>query len=148
MNIEQTVRIDKPAADVWNIVAHDFAGISKSLGSVKHSYPLDDAPTPEGAPYAGRVCEFSTDPSGLQAREAITAFDEANREMKFEVVSVNAPAALPLKRNVVKVAVRELSETSSEVYWLSTPELKAHGYLMYPMLKMGSAKTSAACCAS
>lgn len=141
MLVETSIRIQRPADAVWGIVADDFAGIQNWFEDVVRSYELPDAPRPGDSPSAGRVCEFTDRPDGLQAREQITSYDRDTRKLSFEVVPVNAPAALPLKKNLIDLEVREVGPNESEVIWQSSPQLKAYGYLMYPMLKMGLNKT-------
>ena len=47
-----------------------------------------------------------------------------------------SPAALPIVRNVITVRVTP-SGDGADVLWIAEPELKAHGYLVYPVLKAG-----------
>ena len=40
-------------------------------------------------------------------------------------------------KNNVDITVLEVGPGESEVIWEASPDLKAHGYVMYPMLKLG-----------
>ena len=141
MNIEIVTTIARPIEDVWSVVADDFTSIQTWSASVVTSSPLEGLSTIGGAPMAGRVCTFTDDPEGFGAREQITRYDAANHTLEFDVEPLNAPRALPIRRNHVVVTLRRIDAGTTELTWVSQPTLKPHGFLLYPMLKLGLAKS-------
>ncbi len=137
MKVENHVRIQLPIDQVWQIIAVDFAHIQDWMSDVRKSEALTDVPGADNAPVAGRFCQLSDDPEGLCARETITRFDAASHQLEFVAVPVNAPALLPLTENRIEVSLVEIGPEETEVRWTAAPALKTHGYLMYPMLKLG-----------
>ncbi len=140
MNIATSIRIERPIDQVWKIVADDFAEVQQWIGSVRKSTALTDTPKPDGAPVAGRFCVLSDKPDGLCARETITGYDNRAWKLDFEVVPVNGGALFPVKSNRVSVSLTRAGSGATDVTWTAVPDLKPHGYVMYPMLKMGLGK--------
>ena len=140
MEVQAQIRIQRSIDDVWTLFADEFTQIATWSESVVESVPLADSAVATDAPLAGRVCQFTDDPNGFKARETITAYDKANHRLEFDVVPIDAPAALPLRKNVVTVTLWPISETETELRWVATPELKPHGYLLYPAVKAGMTK--------
>ena len=141
MKIELKTYISCPIDDVWAIAADDFTGIQRWSESVVTSEALRDLDAVGESPMAGRYCTFTDDPDGFAARETITHYDKANHVLKFDVVPVHAPKALPLHKNQVELSLRALGPSETELRWVVVPDLKPHGYLLYPMLKFGLAKS-------
>ncbi|MEM7157475.1 MAG: SRPBCC family protein [Myxococcota bacterium] len=141
MKVSVSTRINRPIDDVWALVADDFTSIQTWSESVITSNPLADAPSVDGSPLGGRYCTFTDDPEGFGAREQITKYDKKNYRLEFDVEPVNAPGAIPLRKNQVTLTLTKLGPTETEIEWVASPELKPHGYLMYPMLKVGLAKS-------
>ena len=140
MRIEAVIQIDRNIDDVWKLAADDFTSIAQWSTSVFTSDPIEDEAADGDAPMAGRYCTFTEDPKGFAARETIRTYDKANHTLEFDVVPVNAPAALPMKKNRVVMTLTALGPSSTEVRWVATPELKPHGYLMYPMVRLALGK--------
>ncbi len=135
MNILLTQKIEKPARDVWHILAHDFDKNYVWMSSVFHTDLRTEGETAKGAPLNGRVCNLSTEEGGLAADEKITFFDDENMVIEFHVVIKNKK--LPVISNDVKVKVVSLSENSCEVVWEAEPTLRTIGKILSPLLKLG-----------
>ncbi|WP_281557351.1 SRPBCC family protein [Thalassomonas sp. RHCl1] len=143
MKITKKVLIERHPEDVWQTVAEQFDQAHKWMGIVENSYKVQGQSAVDGAPMAGRVCEFTNDPNGLKAEEKILNFSAEQMHFDFDVVPVNAPKLFPVKRNVVTMSVRKTSNSQSEVTWLSHIELSLFGYVFYPLLKRGLSKSFA-----
>ncbi len=141
MKIEIVTRIACPIAEVWKLAAEDFTSVQTWSASVVTSKALPNAADAVDAPMGGRYCTFTDDPEGFGAREMITKFDANNHHLEFDVVPVNAPAAIPLKKNRVVLTLTALGPSETELRWVATPELKPHGYVMYPLVKLGLTKS-------
>lgn len=139
MNIALTTHIDAPAHLVWTVLADEFVQVSSWLTSVVDSYALPDAAPIAGAPIAGRVCQFTEDPNGLQAHETITYWSEDELRLDMDVVVKNAPPALPISRNLAQFQLFEV-DGGTEVRFSAEPSLKPLGYVLYPVLKRGLSK--------
>jgi hypothetical protein len=139
MEIQVKTRIQRNIDDVWTQFADEFTQIAVWSDSVVESVPLSGDGA-GGAPMAGRVCSFTDDPNGFKARETILAYDRDAHTLVFDVVPIDAPAALPLRKNVVTVTLTETGSGETELVWTAVPELKAHGYLLYPAVKAGMTK--------
>ncbi len=143
MELKLNLRIDRPADEVWRVLATEFDDIHQWLDAVVDSYAMPEVETPQGWPSAGRVCQLSQDPSGLHAWERITKLDAAMWLLEIEVEVRNAPALMPIKSNTAVFQLRELGDGATEVSLTASPQLKAHGYAMYPLLKLGLTKNFA-----
>jgi len=143
MKIVKTIEINRPSADVWQLVAEQFDQAHKWMGFVENSYAVEGSSTLDGAPMAGRVCEFTPDPNGLKAKEKILNFSKQKMQFEFDVVPLNTPRFFPVKKNVVTMSVKKISDTRSEVTWVSKLELSAIGYVIHPLLKRGLSKNFA-----
>ena len=136
MNISRTIEIEKPAADVWRVLADDFDQINQWMSGVVKSYESDGA-SAVGAPSSGRVCHFDTKENGFRALETITKFDAENHLLEFVFYPQNGPSALPIIKNNISAKVNELGSNRAQVIWNASPDLKLHGKIMSPLLKMG-----------
>ncbi|WDE09543.1 SRPBCC family protein [Thalassomonas haliotis] len=143
MKITKHVLIQRHPEDVWHTIAEQFDQAHKWMGIVENSYKVPGQSAVDGAPVAGRVCEFTKDPNGLKAEEKILSFSPEQMRFDFDVVPVNAPKLFPVKRNLVTMSVRKTSNSLSEVTWLSQIELSLFGYIVYPLLKRGLSKNFA-----
>lgn len=141
MKIDIVTTIARPIDEVWTLAADDFTSVQRWSDSVVTSQALPPVASADGAPMGGRYCTFTDDPDGFGARETITKYDKANYHLEFEVVPTNAPAFVPIKRNYVVLTLRALGPNETEVRWVAVPDLKPHGYLLYPMVKLGLAKS-------
>jgi len=137
MKIISKIVINQPADLVWNLVAHEFDKAHLWMGPVKKSYAVGAGESKQGAPMEGRVCHFSDKPNGAQANEVITYFNDAHKQMTFEVNPINVPGILPVKKNVIEMRVKRLDDKLTQVIWVSRPQLKLLGYPFYLLLAFG-----------
>lgn len=140
MRIIKKTRIEKPAKDVWQVVGTDFDKAHLWMALVPNSHAKDDGTKVEEAPVCGRVCEFTNESNGFYADELITDYSDAKMQMTIEVTPRNSPKPLPLIKNIVTISIKELDKNSSEITWDSNPQIKAWGYFIYPLFKMGLSK--------
>lgn len=136
MKIKQTITINKPANEIWHLIAHRFDQAHLWMDPIPHSFSIGSNDNAYGAPMEGRICHLSENPHGAKAKEIITQYDELNKILTFEVTSINVPAIIPLKKNVVQISVKSVSSTQSEVTWIARPQLKTPAYLIYPLLRL------------
>ena len=141
MNILLKEIINKPIDQVWQVAAVDFAGNARWMSAVPIAHEKQGGTKADSSPTEGRLCEIQARPDGLLADETITRFDAAQHIVTWDVYVKNAPALLPIKKNVAEMRLRPLSPESTEVTWEANPELKTFAYLMYPLVKAGLAKT-------
>ena len=140
MKVIKNIVINASANKVWKTVAEDFDKAHIWMSIVHHSHAIDEGESDVNAPMKGRVCELSKKPNGLYANEIITHYSKENKSFTFEVIPMNAPALLPIKKNIITILVKDLGSNKSEVIWTSVPELKALGKIMSPILKVGLGK--------
>jgi len=138
MKITKKIVINQPADLVWNFIAYDFDQAHLWMGPIPHSYAIGTGNSKQGAPMEGRICHLSDKADGAKAKEVITDFDDANKSLTFEVTSINVPAIIPIKKNVVSMTVKSLGRNQSQVIWVSRPQIKAFAYPLYPLLKLGA----------
>lgn len=145
MKIYKSITINQPASQVWKIVGEEFEHAHIWMSFVAHSFALEnkkaDVSAPSSAPVAGRVCRFNDKENGGYAEEEITAYDPATRTIEFNVIPKNMPAILPIRTNKVSIHVKAIEQNRSEVQWTSTPEIKAFGLILSPLLKFGLGKS-------
>lgn len=140
MRITKKIRIEKPASEVWKILATDFDKAGDWMSVVKKSYVKEGDHEVIDAPMSGRVCELSAQPNGLRAYETITDFDEDNRSMSVDIVPANTPKLFPITKNTLCVSVMSIGHSSSRVIWSVEPQLKSYARLMAPLVKLGLGK--------
>ncbi len=139
MQVLKNILINRPASEVWKVVAEEFDQAHLWMGMVKDSYAFDRGAPITAAPVAGRVCVLGNGPNGLLAEEIIIEYNEKDQYFVFDVVPKNA-GVLPIKKNTVKLSVVDLGGNKSKVLWASTPDLKPLGKLLSPVLKLGLSK--------
>ena len=140
MEILKRIEIDKPAEEVWKVLAHDFDQSYVWMRGVYHSYKQEAETQFVEAPVSGRVCEFSKKSNGFSADERITAYSEENKTFTIEVVPQNTPMIFPVLKNNVHISVESSETNASTVIWRCDVELKSLGYVLYPMVKMALSK--------
>ncbi len=136
MKITKSITINKPADQVWDLVAHQFDKAYLWMGPIPKSVALGEGASHVGAPMEGRICDLSNDSKGAKVREIITQFNEEDKNLSFDVFPVNNPAIVPIKQNKVQMSVRELSANQTEVVWVAFPQLKVFAYPFYPLLRL------------
>lgn len=136
MNITKSVIINKPASQIWHLVAHQFDKAHLWMGPIPKSVGIGEGQSQLGATMQGRICDLSEDPNGAKVREVITAYDEAKKSIAFDVLPVNNPAVIPIKQNHVQMMVRPIGANKCEVIWTASPQLKWFAYPFYPLLRM------------
>lgn len=136
MKITKTVTINKPAEQVWKLIAHDFEKAYLWMDPIPHSYGIGEGNGSHGAPMEGRMCNLSDDPEGAKVKEIITHYNEQDKTLAFDVFPVNNPAIIPIKQNSVQMTVKPIGANQSEVIWIASPQLKRPAYLFYPLLRI------------
>ncbi len=137
MKLKQSIVIEQNSDLVWHMLAERFADISQWYRLVYHSQSLELEDQLQGAPAAGRVCQISKDPRGLRLVEQITRYDAAAGMLEFDVEIEQAGPLFPVKRNKARFEVVHVTQEKTRVRLLVDPVLKWHGYLIYPMLRLG-----------
>ncbi|NRB36982.1 MAG: SRPBCC family protein [Pseudomonadales bacterium] len=137
MNINKSIVINASAAKVWKVVAEDFDRAYEWMSPVYHSRATHNQPAVGESPYSGRVCDLSSKENGLQADEIITAYNTEQKTFTFEVVPLNVPAVFPVDKNIVTIQLKAAPNGGTILEWQSSPQLKPHGYLLYPLLVLG-----------
>lgn len=140
MKLSLTETVARPASEVWHALAHEFDQISEWYTPVVKSYELPDAEPLAGATKNGRICEFDAEGS-RRAVETITGWDEDARKIDVNVEIEGASAALPVARNTVSFQVEPVDDGHSIVHFESNLELRLHGYLLFPFVKLGLTKS-------
>ncbi|MBB6522421.1 SRPBCC family protein [Pseudoteredinibacter isoporae] len=136
MNITKTVIVDKPADQVWDLIAHQFDKAHLWMGPIKDSVALGEGHGLAGAPMEGRMCDLTDNPNGAKAKEIITHFSEQDKSLTFDVFPVNNPAIIPIKQNTVQMSVHTINSGQSEVVWIASPQIKTLAYPFYPLLRL------------
>ena len=141
MKIIKSVRIDKPSADVWQVVGEEFDQAYVWMSFVKHSFAIDNPKMPSTSPMGGRVCRFGETENSAYAEEEIINYDPVSRTISFIVYPKNTPALLPVRSNEVSIQVKSINPNQCEVIWTSSPDIKALGLILSPLLKFGLGKS-------
>ncbi|MCF2858346.1 SRPBCC family protein [Pseudoalteromonas sp. SMS1] len=136
MKITKKVVINKPAEQVWDLVATQFDKAYLWMGPIPKSVAVGKGHGLSGAPMEGRICDLSENPNGAKVKEVITEYNDAMKTLAFDVLPVNNPKIVPIKQNHVKMTVRVISTNKSEVIWTAEPQLKALAYPFYPILRL------------
>ena len=137
MKFTKRAIIAAPADKVWGVFAHDFDDAHEWMASIPHSYGKAVGEQFDGATSAGRVCELNDDPNGLKASEQFLDYDEQGKTCTIRVDFVNTPSLFPIHHNELTFSVTESGSGSCETTWAVRSRLKPHGYLLYPLLRIG-----------
>lgn len=141
MKIQTTIEINQSIEQTWSLLTDDFTQIHNWFGPVHKAYELTSSTPLEGASCAGRICEFSPKPNSMKAVETITAWDKKNYCFDLHVEIANAPTGFPVAHNNARFALEKMDTGRTRFTILAKPKLKAHGYLLYPLLKLGLGKS-------
>jgi len=137
MKLNFEIEINSPIQNVWHSMAEDFANIHKWYGPIKNSYELPDTQKMENASCAGRVCVLTDNENGPKASELIKVYDKSNWLLELEVSILDAPAIMPFNSNYAIFQLKQISATQTLLELKVAPKLKAHGIVLYPLIKMG-----------
>lgn len=139
MKLIKKVEINQPIDKVWKVWAEEFDKVQDWMAVVVHSFEKKEGNTPSGSPMIGRVCEFSGKSDGPKVLEDILLYDKDNYRLDVKVVPRNVP--LPLKYNLLKSSLKEISNHKTEMTLDINPSIGWTGYLLYPVLKRGLSKS-------
>jgi hypothetical protein len=130
--------INAPAATVWHVLAHDFAGIGRWASAIPASEGVSEIPAPPGAEVGARVC--ATAIPGFQAiQETFTSYDDDAMRYSYE-----ATQGLPrfMKHALNHWSVHALSPTSCEVEAQAEVEMSLFpGVLLVPLMRLQLRRT-------
>jgi hypothetical protein len=133
MQIKGHTIINAPAADVWGVIAHQFAAIGEWASSIPTSYAAPEVTPPVGAAVGARVC--ATGVRGFQdVREQFISYDE--EAMRF---AYQATAGLPwiVRRAENHWRVSSLDESHCRVEAQAVVDLRTvPGLLLAPLLSL------------
>ena len=129
MNLQESIRINRDADHVWEIVAHRFERVGEWSSAVVSSGVNPEAEAPEGALVGGRVCDV---PGIGDLKETFTAYSEADQRFTFQVTGM--PSFITLAQNTV--TVRPVGSGASEASFNIHMETNAIGRVMGPMFKI------------
>lgn len=135
MKITKAITINKSVEQVWDLIAHQFDKAHLWMGPIPHSRALGPGNSLVGAPMQGRICDLDSNPKGAKVKETITHYSERDKTLAFEVLPINNPAIIPIKQNKVRMTVRAIGKTKTEVVWIASPELKPLARFFNPLLK-------------
>jgi hypothetical protein len=137
MKTSRKMNINATSEDVWKIFATDFESAHKWMAGVPNSFGKELGKRHEGANSAGRVCELDGNPNGLKAYETILSVDEDLKSMLVRITFKNAPFVIPIIANNADFNVTDTTDTTSQVVFTVTSELKPWAYLIFPIIKLG-----------
>ncbi|QFR39480.1 SRPBCC family protein [Candidatus Gracilibacteria bacterium 28_42_T64] len=141
MKVSIKVLINSPIGDVWKVLADDFDKAGDWMSPVPKSHKIQEGKSASGSPMVGRICEFtSKGAQGLLANEKITFYDGDKHLMTVEIVPKNGPGLLPIVKNTLDISAISVGDDQTEVIWTANPQLKPHGYVLYPLLILGFKK--------
>ena len=136
MKVTKTVIINKPAEQIWDLVAHQFDKAHLWMAPIPNSVALGKGKGLSGSSMEGRICDLTKDPNGAKVKEIITEFNEKGMSLSFDVLPINNPKLVPIKQNHVKMVIRPVDKNQSEVIWTASPQLKLFAYPLYPLLSL------------
>lgn len=137
MKITKEMTINAPVDKVWKVWAHDFDNAHQWMASVPNSYAAAHGQRFDGARSAGRTCELTDKPNGLQAVEQFLNYDEGKRVATVRVDFANTPAGFPVRYNEVTVSMEDAGEGKTHMTWRFRSHIKPLAILMWPALRQG-----------
>ena len=139
MQTSSEVTIKADIKKVWRIMFEEFERSQDWLSLVPKSEVMKGKAA-DGANVAGRICYLQNDADKLIADEKITKADPDNYYFEFVATTRNAPKAMPVKSNNVKIQLTEVQKGETHVSWISEPNVTALGKVGAPALKKGIKK--------
>lgn len=134
MKIEQKIKIDSPATDVWKVLGDEFVTVHKWMAGVGNSVEITNGHRVKNAPVIGRMAEIAINPGTFMA-EKITAYDSDDRSLTINTTLINVKG--PLNGYDTEIKVRSLGDKKSEVIWSSKTSFGLLGYPLYFVIKKG-----------
>lgn len=134
MRIRMRHLIAKPVTSVWQVLAHEFSDIQKWHPVVKLSHELPNVERMPQAPTAGRVCVLASELGDLEVWEHVSRCDPESFRLDFDVELRKTPTAFPVRSSRASFQLFSRGAGATEVHFAVAPELKLHGYLLYPFL--------------
>lgn len=122
--------INKPAAEVWELLGENFVDVSVWMAATPTSEPILEGVPIKGAPAIGRNSYLPAKFKGMYQQEIITSYSDKMKTVAFDVVLKNASKFLPIKGYSSIVTVEAVNETSCRVTWDSTTHLRTLGHLI------------------
>ncbi|MBL1242553.1 MAG: SRPBCC family protein [OCS116 cluster bacterium] len=122
--------VNKPAADVWELLGKNFVDVSVWMAATPRSEPILAGIPIKGAPAVGRNSYLPAKFKGMYQQEIITNYSDKMKTVAFDVVLKNASKLLPIKGYASTVTVEFVSENSCRVTWDATPHLRTLGYII------------------
>lgn len=122
--------VNKPAAEVWELVGKNFADVSLWMVATPRSEPILQGVPIEGAPVVGRNSYLPAKFKGMYQQEIITSYSEKMKTVAFDVVLKNVSKLLPIKGYASTVTVEPVSDNSCRVTWDATVHLRTLGYII------------------
>ena len=136
LQMKQQTTINAPAADVWRVIAHEFAQIGEWASFITDSEAVEDIAPPAGATVGGRA--FSGAFGDVQ--EGFTYYDE--EAMHFGYTGIGDPPAF-IKDSENNWTVRALGSDKSVVESRAEMEFNLFpGLLLMPVIKMQMGRMS------
>jgi carbon monoxide dehydrogenase subunit G len=129
MDMKKTIRINRDAGHVWDIVAHRFERVGEWSSGVVSSGVNPDASVPDGALVGGRVCHV---PGIGDLKETFTAYSEDDKRFTFRVTGM--PSFITKAQNTVTVSAA--GPNAADVSLNIVMETNAIGKVMGPMFKI------------
>lgn len=133
--------IDKSADEVWKVLADDFDKNSEWMAIVPKSKKMTEGKKADGASMAGRACDVNLGKKSIQTHERIHLYDKKNYILKFDVLPQNVSTMLPVNKNNITTALKEIEKSKTELIWEAEPDLKPLGKLLSPLIKFGLQKS-------
>jgi hypothetical protein len=137
VNLTKSAIVNADADKVWAIFAHGFNDAHKWMASVNHSFAKTNGESFEGCQSDGRVCELSSNKKGIKASEQFLAYSEENKTATVKIDFIDAPIFFPVKFNTLDFSLKQIGEGKSEMTWKFRSDIKAFGFLLWPLLRIG-----------
>lgn len=135
MELLNSMVVNKPADQIWNLLGNDFVDVAKWMAAIPRSEAKSEGRRLPGAPAVGRLSYLIAKYNGAYQDETITKYDNTNRSLGMEAVIMGFPKIAPVRGYSSEVTVTPIDENSSKVTWNSVVHLRPHGYIFYLALK-------------
>lgn len=133
MEIKRSFTVNKPVAEVWDILGNDYGGANKWATGLYHTEGYGK-PTHAGAPCSNRTCETAQG----TITEAVRTFDAQNYHLAYEVIE-GFPGFVESGVNNWRLTPQG-EKTKVDIHFIAITR-GLLGSLMAPMMKWQLGKT-------
>ena len=123
MTSKNSIVIETPAADVWQLIGPEFVPVDRWMAAIPFAEAIPGPALP-GAPARGRNSYLIKKFAPMYQEEIITEYDPEKMTLGIDVTLRNTARFMPLKGYTSTVIVEAIDATSCKLTWIGKATAK------------------------